>query len=243
MESEISILIIEDEALIAQNIKMQLESFGYGIAGVCYKYSNALKAINETQYDAVITDINLGNGIDEKSGIQIAQQIKQIKNCPIIFLTAFSDKDTIKKAAALAPSAYLVKPVNAANLFAAVQLAVDNFANKTVAVPEETVAPKYFFVKQGTSLVKIFWEDVYHIKYVKNYVKIKSTQHQTPFLIRSFLKQFLETMLPPMYKNNFVKINRAEVIAKKTIVKIDKEFVETIYGKYKVGSDFDKDDL
>lgn len=66
MESEISILIIEDEALIAQNIKMQLESFGYSIAGVCYKFNAALKAIEEVDYDLVITDINLGDGMYEK---------------------------------------------------------------------------------------------------------------------------------------------------------------------------------
>ena len=50
-------------------------------------------------------------------------------------------------------------------------------------------------------------------------------------------------MLPPMYKNEFVKINRAEVIAKKDIIKLDSKMVETTYGKYKVGSDFDKNDI
>ena len=104
MEQLIKILIVEDEALIAQTIKMQLEDFGYNIVKICYNYIDALEAIAETTYDVLLTDINLGDGIDIKSGIQIAGQVKQINSCPIIFLTAFSDKDTIKKAAILAPS-------------------------------------------------------------------------------------------------------------------------------------------
>ncbi len=243
MENEISVLIVEDEGLIAQHIKSLLQGFGYNVTAVVYKYHKAITAINELTFDVLITDINLGNGIDEKSGIQIAQLAKQTKNCPLIFLTAFSDIDTIKKATALSPSAYLVKPVNPASLFAAVQLAVNNFISSTKPIADKEEKPDYFFAKQGNKLIKLFWKDVYHLEYVKNYVKISSTQHTTPVLIRSFLKQFLETMLPPMYKNEFVKINRAEVIAKKDIIKLDSKMVETTYGKYKVGSDFDKNDI
>lgn len=243
MESEISILIIEDEALIAQNIKMQLENFGYSIAGVYYKYNTALKAINETQYDVVITDINLGNGIDEKSGIQIAQQVKQIKNCPIIFLTAFSDKDTVKKATALAPSAYLVKPVNAANLFATVQLAVDNFATKTTAVAEGTETPDYFFVKNGAKLIKVFWKDVYHLEAVKNYVKVKTTEYSSGLLLRGSLQEVLQNRMPPVIREGFVKINRAEAVNKNCITEMGKGIVVTDYGTFKTSVDLKLDDL
>ncbi len=243
MESEISILIIEDEALIAQNIKMQLENFGYSIAGVCYKYTTALQAINETQYDVVITDINLGNGIDEKSGLQIAQQVKQIKNCPIIFLTAFSDKDTVKKATALAPSAYLVKPVNAANLFATVQLAVDNFATKNTAVAEGTETPDYFFVKKGAKLIKVFWKDIYHLEAVKNYVKVKTTEYNSGLLLRGSLQEVLQNRMSPLVRTNFVKINRAEAVNKNSIKEIGKGTIITINGAFKTGVDFKLDDF
>ncbi len=243
MESEISILIIEDEALIAQNIKMQLENFGYSIAGVCYKYNTALKAINETQYDIVITDINLGNGIDEKSGLQIAQQVKQIKNCPIIFLTAFSDKDTVKKATALAPSAYLVKPVNAANLFATVQLAVDNFATKTTAVAEGTETPDCFFVKNSAKLIKVFWKDVYHLEAVKNYVKVNTKEYSSSLLLRGTLQDVLQNRMPPSVRNDFVKINRAEAVNKNSIKEIGKGVIITINGAFKTSVDFKLDDF
>lgn len=243
MDNEISILIVEDEGLIAQHIKSLLQGFGYTVAGVCYSYQKAVAAISELSFDLLITDIDLGNGTDQKSGIQVAGMVKQNKNCPVIFLTAYNDKDTIKKASVTTPSAYLVKPVNAANLFAAVQLAVNNFIsnNKPNAGSEET--PDYFFVKQGNSMLKVNWKDVVHMESVKNYVKIRSLGQNAPVLIRDSLKQVIQDMVPPMYKNEFLKISRSEMIARKSILKVDKDFVETEFGKHKLGKDFDRKQL
>lgn len=243
MDDDIKILIVEDEALIAQKIKMQLEDFGYHIAAVCYDYASAEKAIYETLFDVLITDINLGYGIEIKSGIQIAQQLKQLKDCPVIFLTAFSDKDTIKKATALSPSAYLVKPVNGANLFATVQLAVDNFINKQLPQTEKEETPEYFFVKQGTKYVKIFWNDVYHLQAIKNYVKIATAEQSSGVLVSGSLQNVLQNMMPQAYKNSFIKTNRAEAIAKSIILKVGDGFVETSYGNFTTTKDFKVEDL
>ena len=232
----INILVVEDEALIAQKIKMQLEDFGYSITAVCYSHEAAEKAIAENIFDVLITDINLGNGTDSKSGLQLALLVKQTKDCPIIFLTAFSDKETIKKATALSPSAYLVKPVNAVNLFAAVQLAVDNFINKSKSVETEVENIEYFFVKLGRKYIKVFWKDVYHLQAIKNYVKITTTENRNGFLVNGSLQQVLQNMLPKAYKNIFIKINRAEVISKNIVIKIDNTCVETIYGNFTITS-------
>lgn len=243
MEDVINILIVEDEALIAQKIKMQLEDFGYSITAVCYSYESAVKAIAENVFDVLITDINLGDGIDNKSGLQIAHNLKQIKDCPIIFLTAFSDKETIKKAATFSPSAYLVKPVNAANLFAAVQLSVNNFINKQTPIEETVKVPEYFFVKLGKKYIKIYWKDVYHFQAIKNYVKITTPEQRNGVLISGSLQQVFQNMVPVGYKNKFIKINRAEVIIKNIIIKIDNDFVETTYGKFIVTGNINRNEL
>ncbi len=243
MQPEIKILLVEDEALIAQNIKMQLEDVGYTIAGVCYNYEVAAMAIENTVFDVLITDINLGQGVDINSGLDIAKQLKNIKDCPIIFLTAFSDKDTIKKSASISPAAYLVKPVNAAGLFAAVQLALENFYNTKKKIEDNTITADYFFIKQGTKMVRIFWRNVYHLEATKNYVKIKSTEQSSAVLLRTSLQQVLQFMIPIDFQNHFVKINRAEAIAKKIIIQVYKNEIETTYGKFKIGNDFDKNYL
>ena len=233
MENDIKILVIEDEALIAQTIKMQLEDFGYTVPTVCYNYADALKAVNENDYEIIVTDINLGNGIDTKSGIQIAELVKQNSNCPIIFLTAFSDIDTIKKAAVVAPSAYLVKPVNAASLFAAVQLAVENYQNKKIVdVFEKEKVPDYFFTKQGNKLMKIFWKDVYYMESIKNYVMLKTEEHKSGVLVRTSLQQLLAYTIPSNNRTDFIKINRSMAIHKSIILKVNYESVDTTYGNF-----------
>jgi two-component system, LytTR family, response regulator LytT len=243
MDNEISVLIVEDEGLIAQHIKILLQGFGYNVTGVVYKYHKAVNAINELTFDVLITDIDLGNGIDEKSGIQIAQLVKQTKNCPIIFLTAFSDKDTILKATALSPSAYLVKPVNAASLFAALQLAVENFNTQNISTIDEANTADYFFIKQGDKKLKIFWKDVYHLEAVKNYVKIKTKEYSSSLLLRGSLQDVLQNRMPPFFRNDFVKINRAEAMDKKAIKEVGKGIIKTNYGTFKTSTDFKKDNF
>jgi two-component system, LytTR family, response regulator LytT len=246
MENNIDILVIEDEALIAETIRMQLEDFGYHICDVCYKYETAVQAIEKADYDLVITDINLGHGIDEKSGLSLMNQMKRIKKSPFIFLTAFSDRDTLKKATSLYPSAYLVKPVNAANLFAAIQLAVENYQNTKSPGYEdsnEKPLPDYFFVKSGTRLIKVFWKDVYCMESVKNYVRIKSTAHNADLLVRASLQQFLKTNMPEIFRRLFIKINRSTAIAKHTILKINEDSVETQFGVFEKTGDINQEEL
>lgn len=245
MENDIDILLIEDEALIAETLRMQLEDFGYNISEVCYTYGTALKAIEKASYDLVITDINLGNGADDRSGLSLMNHIKRVKKCPFIFLTALSDRDTLKKATSLYPSAYLVKPVNAANLFAAIQLAVENYQHARSAAIENSdqeSVPDYFFVKNGTRLIKVFWKDIYCMESVKNYVRIKNTDH-ADLLVRASLQQFLKANIPAIFRNLFIRINRSTAIAKNTILKINEDSVETRYGIFEKTGEINEEEL
>jgi two-component system, LytTR family, response regulator LytT len=242
MENEIHILIVEDEALIAHNLKMQLEDFGYNIANVCYNYEAALTAIANNDFDVLLTDINLGNGIDEKSGLQLVTHLQQTKACPVIFLTAFSDKETIKKAAAFSPSAYLVKPINEANLFAAIQVAVENFSTQQAStqVPQNETL-NYFFVKQGNKLIKIQWQDVYHLEATKNYVKIVTTHIPTGVMVRGSLINVYQKMMPKEYCSKFAQISRSTCLKKDTILKIVDKIAFTAFGNFEATNQIDLD--
>jgi DNA-binding response OmpR family regulator len=243
MHSEINILVVEDEVLIAQSMKLQLEDFGYHVVKACYTFRSAEQTIAQMDFDILVTDIDLGHGIEERSGIEIAKQVRATKpDCPIIFLTAFGDTNTIKTATTVGPSAYLVKPTNTANLYAAVQLAFENAQLKHPAQLEPE-SPDYFFTKLGNHLVKIHWKDVYHLEAVKNYVIIKATTHRTGVAIRGSLKQVMEDMLPELFKHKLVKINRSEAILKSSILKIGADMIETTNGQYKVTRGFSVSDL
>lgn len=230
----INIIIIEDEALIAENIRQQLEDFGYGVAGVYYRFDTARNALTKGNFDLVITDIDIGNGIAERSGIVLMKFLRSLKKCPIIFLTAHGDRDTIARAAALNPSAYLVKPVNATNLYATIQVAVENFnSTKTASLSSSAPeVPDHFFVKLGHTLVKLEWSDVFSMMAVKNYVLLKTLEHPSGLPVRSSLQHVLQSMVPRDLRDSFIRINRSEVIARRIIKKITATTIETTQGVF-----------
>lgn len=238
MENEISILVIEDEVLIAETIRMMLEDFGYHISAVCYDYDTALQAIKGAEFDLVLTDINLGEGIDQRSGFGLMAELNKEKGIPFIFLTAFDDRDTIRKAANLHPSAYLTKPVNASNMYASIQIAVENFKNQHAPAPGGNIAcPDFFYVKLGKRVLKIVWGDVYYLEAVKNYVVIKTAEYQAGLVIRSSLSRILEEMMPVAYRSRFVKISRSIAVDSMIIQSYSEQEVQTIFGNFKCSVD------
>lgn len=124
----ISILIVEDEAVIRLALEQQLIQMGYAIAG-SYSYGDeALQAIRENAPDLLLLDIQLGDKLD---GISLAEEIARIADVPFIFLSAFSDKSLVKRANEAGCSGYLVKPVEQNSLKATIELALARHSEKT----------------------------------------------------------------------------------------------------------------
>jgi two-component system, response regulator PdtaR len=108
MRSKIRILIVEDEAIIAQFLKMELEGEGYE---VCCFVASAEEAILESRHkkpDLVLMDIHLAGELD---GVEAAKRITKEKNIPIIFMTGYSEKDLFDRVQELNPAGYLPKPI------------------------------------------------------------------------------------------------------------------------------------
>jgi DNA-binding NarL/FixJ family response regulator len=132
--SEIRILIVEDEPIIAENIAMYLTNNDYKVSGIAYDGEAARQQIICNTPDAVLMDINLGAGED---GIDLAGFIKKNYSIPLLFLTSYTDKETISRAKEAEPYAYIVKPFDEKTLLASLEIALSNFArrnNKEVPV-------------------------------------------------------------------------------------------------------------
>ena len=235
-DNKIRILIVEDEAVIALNIKLTLEDLGYEVIAMAHSYEEALDSIKTNEFDILLLDINLGNHLID-TGLDIATQLPALNiDKPFIFLTAFSDLDTIKKATKLKPSAYLVKPVGSRGLFAAIQTAFENYDNKKIAsMPgEDHVVSNHFYTKVGKKMVKVLWSDVYAISSIKNYVKLVTPQNHSGYLIRSSLQQVLNKIVPPDLKDQYIQISRNTVILKECIKTMDNDIVCTIYEDFEI---------
>ena len=113
-----NILIVEDETIVSMEIESYLSTLGYNIVAICSTADEAYDNAIQHEVDLILMDIYLINS----NGIDAAMRIKEKKNIPIIFLTAYIDEETIDRAIAVDPVAYLQKPFNRQELFAAIKI-------------------------------------------------------------------------------------------------------------------------
>ncbi len=116
-----SILVVEDEALIAANLVHTLSSLGYEVHEPVAKGEDAIRAVEGQQPDLVLMDIQL---IGEMDGIEAAEKIRAIADIPIVYLTAFSDDLRLKQAQLTEPYGYIVKPAHSRELHATIEMAL-----------------------------------------------------------------------------------------------------------------------
>ncbi|WP_064197636.1 MULTISPECIES: response regulator transcription factor [Emticicia] len=125
--SEIRILIIEDDPIIAADIADYLNNVDYRVSGIAYNPTQAYEQLKTNLPDLILLDINLSS---EQNGIDIATFIHQNHAIPFIFLTSYSTRDVLNKAKITEPSGYIVKPFDEEDLFATIEIALYNFAQK-----------------------------------------------------------------------------------------------------------------
>lgn len=116
-----SILIVEDEQVVALDISNSLEESGYNVVGAVTNGEDAIIAIEQEAPDLVLMDINLEGEMD---GVVTAALISDRYNLPIIYLTAYTDPTTIERVQITEPYGYLVKPFKDLELRAAVQISI-----------------------------------------------------------------------------------------------------------------------
>ena len=106
---EPKILIVEDEFIFARDLEDEIKNMGYNVIGIVKTGEEAIKRVDTENPDLIIMDINLAGKID---GIETCVQIKNKHNqTSIIYITAYNDSNTLKKAIGTNPDNFLCKPV------------------------------------------------------------------------------------------------------------------------------------
>jgi YesN/AraC family two-component response regulator len=116
-----NVLIVEDELLIAWDIKNLLEQVSIN-AHIVKDYESAITSLSEKKHNLVIIDVYLGKG---KSGIDLGTILSQEFNIPFIFLTSYSDINTIERIIKTKPYGFITKPYKKVDLLTSVQIAIN----------------------------------------------------------------------------------------------------------------------
>lgn len=125
--SEIRVLIVEDEPLIAIDIEATLNNIDFSVSGMVHTYDDAIAELKNNTPDIVLLDVNLE---DEKDGIDIGTHIHEKYQLPFVYLTSYADKATLDRAKKTRPAGYIVKPFEEKDLLAGLEIALYNFSTR-----------------------------------------------------------------------------------------------------------------
>ena len=219
MENETSIvtvLIVEDEVLVAQDIANRLEEFNYQVAGIAKSADTALQLLAENPTICILLlDIMLKG---DRDGIELALEIKEKYDLPFIFLTSHADRSIVERAKKARPYGYILKPFNDRQISIAIEMALINFANRSPVnemISEDTFVSEEnrvlqikdsLFLKKNHHFRKVPLEDIHFLKAENNYTSIHTQSDK--FLYSMVLKK-IEENLP---SSLFLRVHRSFVV-------------------------------
>ena len=120
----VRIVLAEDEAIIRLDLRESLQEEGYDVVGDVGRGDKAVEMVDELRPDVAIFDIKMPG----MSGLEAAKIVSDKKICPVVMLTAFSQREIIEQARDAGALAYLVKPFQKTDLVPAIELAIARFA-------------------------------------------------------------------------------------------------------------------
>ncbi len=135
------IIIIEDEALIAAELKSTLDLLGHKVVGHSMNGDKALDLFAQVEADLILLDINIKGTL---SGIDLAKIIRKKYNVPFVYLTSFSDKTTLDLVKDTLPYGYIVKPFSENDLKVNIELALfkHSMENAKISYTKESLESK-----------------------------------------------------------------------------------------------------
>lgn len=220
MKNTIRVLIVEDEFITSDSIKDELLSIGCQVSGQARSADEALEFLEKGDTDISILDINIHG---DKDGTELAGIIRERHNMPVIFLTAYSDRETIDRATQHMPVSYLVKPFKKHEIYAAMEMAILQFHENAIKASNTPPAdtndlvlgqPGTLFVKEKHYFTKIKCEDILYVNSSMKYLELYTADKK--YLIRQTFAQLVSLLPDP----NFIQPHRSFLVNKQHVDRI-----------------------
>ncbi|MEM1003099.1 MAG: response regulator [Bacteroidota bacterium] len=209
-----NILVIEDDPQIAESLVEMLEILGHQVLTTAESYDQAVAALDKENPDLALVDIQLKG---QKTGIDVAERLRNEYKVPFIFTTAYADKETIEKAAAHSPYGYIVKPYGMKDINAGIEVAISNHQNIKLLKDEEgeVFQQSNLFVKVNSRLVRIEPDNILFVEAKGDYVLFKTPEKG--YIVHSTIKN-IEDKLD---SSRFVRVHRSYIVNLSKIVDIE----------------------
>jgi DNA-binding LytR/AlgR family response regulator len=213
------ILIVEDEPELALNIKDILEFIGYEVAGILDNGIEVVEFLTQHHVDMIFMDIQIKGSID---GVELCKKIKAIKNIPVVYLTAFSDKSILDKIATTDYEGYILKPFTLQELQSAAYLALKNQSEKSIPNTKKNV----FIVRDKGNTIPLQFDEILFFKADGLYTKIQTKTKA--YVARNILKD----MIQDLPEDTFVRVHKSYTINYKEVTSFNAK--EIHIGEYTI---------
>jgi DNA-binding LytR/AlgR family response regulator len=199
--SRIKVLVVEDSALIAEDLAYKLGKHHFDVLEIFDKGEDALEYLKKNQTDLVLLDIKLAGALD---GISTGYIIHNTYRLPIIYLSDLTDAETLHRAKQTRPANYLTKPFNEADLARAIDLAFSNYSLNAAG----SAAPKcdHIFIKTDNTFVRISLKDILFLHADRSYCNIVTAD-------RTYVQSVSMNHVFDQINNlDFIRIHRSYVV-------------------------------
>lgn len=210
------VLIVEDESIVALEIANYIRGLGYEVLDFVVNAKDAMAIVKMEDIDLILMDVYIKGDID---GIACAKSIKELKNIPIIYISAFSDDETLERAIATEPSSYLVKPFNRKELKVAMRIATKRY-DKKIRVGD-VIFDKEFSFNQETKELIYLGESIHLTKQEQMLLMLLVSNKNNILSIYT-----LENTIWPFKDNNE---NTRRSLIRRVRAKLNYKFLETLH--------------
>jgi len=210
--AKLRILIVEDESIVAKDIQNSLKKLGYIVPCIVATGEKAVEEITQSRPDLVLMDIMLKGKIN---GIDTANTIRSNFDIPVVFLTAYTDDNTLGKAKLSEPYGYIIKPFKDKELQTTIEMAVYKHEKDSQvkrerdmyhSIIENRESKDSIFVRADYRLNRIKFNDVYFVEALKDYVVINTSDNI--YTTHTTMKEMVR-ILPA---KDFVRVHRSFIV-------------------------------
>lgn len=220
---DVRILIVEDEPLIAEDLRAHLEELGYEVCATCDNALDGMAEVISKRPDLLLLDINLGDGAD---GVQLAEKVRAKHSMPFIFVTSHSDKATLERVKPLKPAGFIIKPFDENDLRTQIELALARYASnlEVSASPSDAqrndfVIADRIFIRDKGRLVKVAIDEIHFAEADDNYVTLHTPSRK--YVITSTLGAVEEKLKSPHH----LRIHRSYLVDLRKVTAVEEGYV------------------
>ncbi|MCH2229941.1 MAG: response regulator transcription factor [Crocinitomicaceae bacterium] len=200
---KITFLIVEDDVLISEHLKSIILEMGHDVTDLCSDAKHAYASIERNQPDVALLDIRMHG---EDQGIQVASRLNKM-GIPFIYITSFSDKNTVQSAVFQEPKGYIIKPFTPEEIQESIQKVVDEFDANHV------------MLRHSLQNEQVAIQDIIYIQSDNVYLEVRTKNK------RYIIRNTLSALLKEVNSTSIVRIHRSYAVNVSYISRYNKSSV------------------